>query len=347
LLKAETKVMIMVKAFSYGSGSFEVANLLQFHHADYLAVAYADEGIDLRKTGIRLPIMVMNPELDALDSIINHQLEPEIYSFQILNQLIEKIETQLVPSNKPIGIHLKVETGMHRLGFEEHEIPTLIEILKKQDRIIVKSIFSHLVASDNSDFDDFTQRQIHHFNQMAHDFCEAFDYPIMKHIANSAAIILHPEAQMDMVRLGIGLYGIAPNETQQNNLKVVSSLYTIISQIKNIKAGESVGYNRAFIAPHDMRIATLPIGYADGYNRRFGNGIGKVRIGNSLLTVIGNICMDMCMIQLNDVIAKEGDEVCVFGENPDIRTLASSIGTIPYEILTSISSRVKRVYIQE
>lgn len=346
-LKPETKIMIMVKAFSYGSGSFEVANLLQFHHADYLAVAYADEGIELRRTGIRLPIMVMNPELDALESIINHQLEPEIYSFTILNQLIQKIDDQLVPANKPIGIHLKIETGMHRLGFDAHEIEELIKILKHQDRIIIKSIFSHLVASDDVRFDDFTRQQIATFHQLANQIMNSFNYPIMKHIANSAAIVLHPEAQMDMVRLGIGLYGIAANEDRQTELQVVSSLYTIISQIKHIQSGESVGYNRTFVADRPMRIATLPIGYADGYNRRFGNGVGKVKIANQLLPVIGNVCMDMCMVDLGEVEAQEGDEVCIFGQNPDLTALAQSIGTIPYELLTSVSSRVKRIYIQE
>ena len=347
LLKPKVKTMIMVKAFSYGSGSFEVANLLQFHQADYLAVAYTDEGIDLRKSGIKLPIMVMNPEVDTLDAIIMHNLEPEIYSFKILTELENILKSRAFPSNKPIGIHIKIDTGMHRLGFEEAEIEELIKKLKNNSKIQIKSIFSHLAASDDKNFDTFTTTQLNTFENISTQIINKFEYPIMRHISNSAAISRFPNAQYDMVRIGIGLYGVASDSDIQQNLKIVSRLKTIISQIKHIKKGESVGYNRAFIAPNDMKIATIPIGYADGFDRRFSNGIGKLMINGTLAPIIGNVCMDMCMIDINNIEAEEGDEVCIFGENPSIIELAKSINTIAYELLTSISPRVKRIYLHE
>lgn len=347
LLNPNVKIMVMVKAFSYGSGSFEVANMLQFHNADYLAVAYTDEGVDLRKAGIKLPIMVMNPEEEALESLIMHQLEPEIYSFKILNELEQLLNSEAYPNNKPIGIHIKLDTGMHRLGFEDNDIEKLLLKLKTNKKIIIKSIFSHLVASDNPEFDDFTNTQIALFKVLSNRINSEFNYPIINHIANSAAISRFPDAQLNMVRQGIALYGVGFDSNTQNKLRPVSKLKTIISQIKNIKKGESVGYNRSFVAKEDMRIATIPIGYADGYNRKFSNGIGKVMINKTLLPIIGNICMDMCMIDLKDTVANEGDEVCIFGENPSINELAKQIDTIPYEILTSISQRVKRIYMQD
>lgn len=347
ILKPGVKIMAMVKAFSYGSGSFEVANLLQFHNADYLSVAYTDEGVGLRKAGIKLPIMVMNPEVEALESLISNHLEPEIYSFKILNDLIDILESRPLPSNKPIGIHIKLDTGMHRLGFESQDIIELITKLKASNRMIVKSVFSHLAASDESSFDEFTKQQISIFENLSKKITIEFEYPILLHIANSAAISRFPNAQFDMVRQGIALYGVGVDPKTQKNLKAVSKLKTIISQIKTIHKGDSVGYNRAFVADKTMRIATIPIGYADGYDRRFSNGVGKVMIKGKLHTIIGNVCMDMCMINLLDTDAKEGDDVCIFGDNPNIMDLASSIDTIPYEILTSISQRVKRIYIQE
>ena len=347
ILKPDVKIMAMVKAFSYGSGSFEVANLLQFHNADYLSVAYTDEGVDLRKAGIKLPIMVMNPEAEALDSLIANSLEPEIYSFKILSELENLLSQRSLPHNKPIGIHLKLDTGMHRLGFEENDIDLLIERLKNNERIIIKSIFSHLAASDDSSFDDFTQQQIDIFNNLSNRIINEFNYSIIRHIANSAAISRFPNAQFDMVRQGIALYGVGSDAKTQKSLRAVSKLKTIISQIKTIHKGDSVGYNRAFVADKTMRIATIPIGYADGYDRRFSKGVGKMKIKDQLHPIIGNVCMDMCMIDLKDSDAKEGDEVCIFGDNPNIMDMAASIGTIPYEILTSISQRVKRIYIQE
>lgn len=347
LLKPKVKTMIMVKAFSYGSGSFEVANLLQFHRADYLAVAYTDEGIDLRKSGIKLPIMVMNPEVDTFDAIIMHNLEPEIYSFKILEELENILYSRAFPSNKPIGIHIKIDTGMHRLGFNADEIEELIIRLKNNSKIQIKSVFSHLAASDDSKFDEFTNKQLEIFERSSSSIVNSFSYPIIRHIANSAAISRFPKSQYEMVRLGIGLYGIASDKEEQSNLNIVSRLKSIISQIKYIKAGESVGYSRAFIAQHNMTIATIPIGYADGFDRRFSQGKGYVVVNGKNATIIGNVCMDMCMIDLNGINAKEGDEVCIFGQNPSIIELAKRINTIPYELLTSVSPRVKRVYIHE
>lgn len=347
IIQPNVKIMIMVKAFSYGSGSFEVANLLQFHQADYLAVAYADEGIDLRKAGISLPIMVMNPELEALESIIAHQLEPEIYSFKILDELESLLNSRAYPINKPIGIHLKIDTGMHRLGFMPNDIDKLITRLEANPKIIIKSIFSHLAASDDSNFDDFTKAQISTFESCSSRIQQAFNYHIIRHIGNSAAITRFPEAQFDMVRLGISLYGVASDVKVQEHLQIVSRLKSLISQVKTIKKGESVGYNRAFVADKEMQIATIPIGYADGFDRRFSRGNASIMVNGNLCKIIGNICMDMCMIDINDVDAEEGDEALIFGDSPTIQELSKAIGTIPYEILTSISSRVKRIYIQE
>ncbi len=347
LLRPQTKTMIMVKAFSYGSGSFEVANLLQFHHADYLAVAYADEGIDLRKAGIRLPIMVMNPEMEALESIFFYQLEPEIYSFKILSELDTLLQGESLPISNPIGIHLKLDTGMHRLGFDESEVDALIAQLKVMPNITIRSVFSHLASSEDPQSDQVTNSQIHLFDKISQKIQAAFDYSIMRHIANSAAISRFPEAQFDMVRIGIGLYGVGSDSNIQNNLKVVSTLKTIISQIKTLKKGDKVGYNGAFEAPESMRIATIPIGYADGFDRRFGLNRGKVLINGQILPIIGKVCMDMCMVDLQQVSANEGDEVCLFGDKLSITELANLIGTIPYELFTSISPRVKRIYLQE
>lgn len=347
LTKAKVKIMVMVKAFSYGSGSFEIANLLQFHNIDYLAVAYADEGIELRKAGIVLPIMVMNPEQDAFDLMIYHQLEPEIYSFNILMKLEEAIHQNIIPDNKPIGIHLKIDTGMRRLGFEEHEIDSLIERLKNNKKIIIKSVFSHLAASDESVHDEFTLQQINTFIRCSNKIIKSFDTPIIRHILNSAGISRFPDYHFDMVRLGIGIYGIASDKNIQHKLENVSSLKTSISQIKHIKKGESIGYSRSHFAQEDMTIATLPIGYADGLDRRLSNGKGVLKVNNKDVPIVGNICMDMCMIDITGTAAKEGDTVIIFGDEKPISDLAKSLNTIPYEVLTSVSRRVKRVYFQE
>ena len=347
LTKTETKIMVMVKAFSYGSGSFEIANLLQFHNIDYLAVAYADEGIELRKAGITLPIMVMNPEQDAFDLMVYHQLEPEIYSFNILDKLEKAILANNIPANKPIGIHLKIDTGMRRLGFEEKDIDELITRLKNNNKIIIRSVFSHLAASDEEVHDEFTLTQIKIFEHCSKKIIGSFDTPIIRHILNSAGISRFPDYHFDMVRLGIGIYGVASDKKLQHKLENVSSLKTTISQIKHIKKGESIGYSRSHMAQSDMIIATLPIGYADGLDRRLSNGKGVLKLHDQQAPIVGNVCMDMCMIDITNIQAKEGDSVVVFGDQHPINILAKQLDSIPYEILTSVSRRVKRVYFQE
>ncbi len=343
-LSPGVKLMAMVKAFSYGSGSYEIANLLQFHQVDYLTVAYADEGVELRRAGITMPIMVMNPEEQSLDKMLEYRLEPEIYSFRVLSLLKEKLAVSHEQS--AVAIHIKLDTGMHRLGFEEHDMPKLLQELKGISAIKIASVFSHLATSDESRFDDYTRGQIRSFERMSEQLQTSFNYPVRRHILNSAGISRFPEAQFDMVRLGIGLYGVADFE-EQKYLQNVSTLKTVISQIHNISAGDAVGYSRAFIAPADMTIGVIPIGYADGLNRRFGNGRGKVLINGKYAPVIGNVCMDMCMVDLSGIVAKENDEVIIFGDKQTVADVARVLETIPYEVLTSVSRRVKRVYFQE
>jgi alanine racemase len=346
-LKPETQVMAMVKAFSYGSGSFEIANILQFHRINYLAVAYADEGIELRKAGITVPIMVMNPEEDSYEGMIHYNLEPEIFSFRVLNLFEEAIKRSITDSSQTLPIHIKMDTGMHRLGFDEADMNELIVRIKNNKHLRVKSIFSHLVGSDDVQHADFTKQQIKQFNAMSNQLQEHFSYPILKHILNSAGITNYPDAQFDVVRLGIGLYGIGANEGEQNQLQNVSTLKTCISQIKNIPANETIGYSRKGVASKDIQIATVPIGYADGLSRKLSNGQGKMIVKGKVAPIIGNVCMDMCMIDITDINANENDEVIVFGEAYPITEVAKDVDTIPYEILTNVSRRVKRVYYQE
>jgi len=345
-LEPGVKLMAMVKAFSYGSGSFEIANILQFHRVDYLTVAYADEGVELRKAGITLPVMVMNPDEQSFDSMLKYNLEPEIFSFRTL-EMLEASLGRRTHQDAPMPVHLKLDTGMHRLGFDASELDELIRRLKANAMLKVCSVFSHLATSDIPAFDDFTRQQIELFRQMSDSLIEVFDYPIFRHILNSAGISRFPEAGFDMVRLGIGLYGIGSSEQEQSQLENVSTLRSSISQIKLVNAGESVSYGRHWIAEQDTRIAVVPIGYADGLSRRLSNGKGHLLVNNCLAPVIGNICMDMCMIDLTGIEAKEGDDVIVFGKELPITQLAEELETIPYEILTGVSRRVKRVYFQE
>ena len=343
-LKPQTKIMVMVKAFAYGSGSFEVANLLQFHRVDYLAVAYADEGALLRENGISLPIMVMNPSATTFDKMFQYNLEPEIYTFKILKECLDFLKANEVSAK----IHLKIDTGMKRLGFEEKDIKELAIILKQEaSRLQIASIFTHLAGADEEEHNSFTRQQMDKFKQMAHYLEDKLGIKTIKHALNSAGIVRFPEEQMDMVRLGIGLYGVEATGLLQEQLQTVGTLKTIISQIKEVKKGETVGYCRVGKAVNDMLIATIAIGYADGYNRRFSNGKGKVLINGKLCPIIGNVCMDMCMVDITGVEAYEGDEVILFGEDLSISTLAKEIGTIPYEILTNVSERVKRVFYTE
>ncbi len=336
------KMMAMVKAFSYGSGSFEIANLLQFCKVDYLAVAYTDEGVALRKAGITLPIMVMNAEENNFDLLVQHHLEPELFSFSILNSFKNYLEENGITNFR---VHIKLDTGMHRLGFETDDIAALCSALDNTFKI--QSIFSHLAASDNAVHDGFTNYQAQLFLHNCSSIEKNMAYPFLKHIANTAAIYRHKNLQLDMVRLGIGLYGVDSNAAMQRQLKSVSTLKTTIAQIKKVKAGESIGYSRNGIAEKDSVIATVRIGYADGYPRSLSNGIGKMLVAEKLAPVIGNVCMDMVMLDITGIDASEGDEVIVFGEKLPVSTLAHWANTIPYEILTGISQRVKRVYFEE
>ncbi len=346
-ISSETKIMAMVKAFSYGSGSFEIANILQFHRVDYLCVAYADEGIELRKAGITMPIMVMNPEEQSYEAMIQYNLEPEIYSLRVLGLFEESLKRIEHRNIKTVPVHIKLDTGMHRLGFDENEINELIVRIKNNKHIVIKSIFSHLAGSDEQEHDEFTWQQIRKFNEMSDKIKTHFTYPILKHILNSAGISRFPDAQFDMVRLGIGMYGIGANKMEQSQLQNVSTLKTSISQIKNITANETIGYSRKGIAVRDMQIATVPIGYADGLSRKLSNGKGKMIVNGKPANIVGNVCMDMCMIDITDIKANENDEVIVFGDRYSIIEVAKNADTIPYEILTNVSRRVKRVYFQE
>ena len=343
-LRPGVKLMAMVKAFSYGSGSFEIANLLQFHKVDYLAVAYADEGVELRKAGISLPILVMTAASTSFDVIVQFQLEPELFSFGILNEF----ETYLKRSGiSHYPVHIKLDTGMHRLGFESNDIGELCDKLRSSTSFKVQTVFSHLAASDAITHDDFTNYQAASFMQGCELLQAALGYPFWKHLSNTSAIHRHRNLQLDMVRLGIGLYGVDADPLMQAQLRNVTTLKTTISQIKKVKAGESVGYSRKGIAAKDSVIATVRVGYADGYPRVLSNGTGKMLVNEQLAPVIGSVCMDMTMLDISGIEANEGDEVIVFGEQLPVNDMALWAQTIPYEILTGISQRVKRVYYEE
>lgn len=346
-LNQGTKLMAMVKAFSYGSGSFEIANILEWHRADYLAVAYADEGVELRKAGIGLPVMVMNPEENGMDALLRYNLEPEIYNFRSLEMLDRAVKRNHETAGNKIKIHLKLDTGMHRLGFVSDDIGELADRLGNMERLQVQSVFTHLAGSDDPEMDAFTNRQIECFTRMSAELSRQLGYPFIRHVLNSAGISRFPEAQFEMVRLGISLYGIASNPKEQKTLETVSSLKTSISQIKTVKKGDTVGYSRSWTAERDSVIATIPIGYADGLSRRLSNGRGKMMVNGHIVPVAGNICMDMTMLDITGIQANEGDEVIVFGPEMPLAQLAKAMDTIPYEILTGISQRVKRVYFQE
>ena len=337
-LNPGTRLMAMVKASSYGAGTVAVASALQYHHVDYLTVAYADEGVTLRRGGISLPIMVMNPEPSAFDDIIRYHLEPDIYSLRILDLFADHLQG----IDSPYPIHLEFDTGMHRLGFSGHDLPSLLLRLQQLNHLVrVQSVFSHLACSEDPSMDDFSHRQIQRLQSWS------LHLPGLKHILNSSGITRFPEAQMDMVRLGIGLYGIAPEPDVQRHLRQVSRLVTRISQIKSIPAGDTVGYNCRWRAPRPSRIAILTIGYADGLNRHLGNGNGRVRIANLEAPIIGSVCMDMCFIDVTDIPCSEGDPAVFFGDAALLQRNAAAAHTIPYELLTAVSPRVKRVYYHE
>ena len=345
LLQPNTKIMAMVKAMGYGSGSTEISKTLEHIGINYLAVAYADEGVELRKSQINLPIMVMSPESDSLDDIINFNLEPEIYSFKILNEFITKLDQLGI--SEPYPIHLKIDTGMHRLGFEEKDIEHLITALKKQQHLKIVSIFSHLAASDNEALDEFTNYQIELFTKISSKIENQIGYSTLKHICNSGAISRFKHAHFNMVRLGIGMYGLGVNTNERTKLENVGVLKTKISQLKTVTKNNTIGYNRNGKIINDTTIAIIPIGYADGFSRQLGNGKHGVYINGIFCKTIGNICMDMCMIDVTNIVCNEGDEVIIFETTPQINQLATALNTINYEVLTSVSARVKRIYLYE
>ncbi len=345
LLNPSTKVMAMVKAFAYGSGGAEIAGILQYHKVDFLAVAYADEGVELRRAGILLPIMVMNPEESAFDSIVEHHLEPEIYSFELLHKFDRFLQQEGL---QQYPVHIEIETGMNRLGFAAEDMEKLSAYLLSTNSFKIQTVFSHLAASEEELQDEFTIEQFNRFNNAATALQNRINYSFLRHIANSAAIVRHPQLQMDMVRLGIGLYGVDSAYSQKLNLQTVATLKSTVAQIKQLKKGESVSYNRQTIMNRDSVIATIRIGYADGYPRRLGNGIGKIWIKGEMAPVVGVICMDMIMIDITNIPAvQEGDDVIIFGSQLPVQQVAQWADTIPYEIMTGISQRVKRVYFEE
>ena len=359
-LRPGTKLMVMVKASAYGAGSYEVASLLEFQRADYLAVAYADEAVALREAGISLPIMVMNAAPDSFEILRRYRLEPEIYSFEMLDEYLEVARaggrstgalSEPLAGTRPIPIHLKLDTGMRRLGFDEADLPTLLVRLRTHAaHLPVASLMTHLAAADEPAHDDFTRAQLAAFRRMTAAIEAVLGHPVLKHALNSAGILRFPEAQFDMVRLGIGLYGVdASNTVAPTVLRPVSQLRTTISQIKTLPVGHTVGYGRRGTATGgERRIATLAIGYADGYDRRFGNGVGTVLIHGQPAPLVGSVCMDMCMVDVTKIpLARAGDVALLFGEGLPLPVLAARIGTIAYELLTNVSERVKRVFVSE
>ncbi|MCS6822569.1 MAG: bifunctional UDP-N-acetylmuramoyl-tripeptide:D-alanyl-D-alanine ligase/alanine racemase [Microscillaceae bacterium] len=344
LLKPETKIMVMVKAFAYGSGIREVASLLQYHLVDYLAVAYADEGVELRQNGIHLPIVVLNSQESDFENILTYQLEPILYSPTIWQKWLHFLARHADPS-QTYRLHIEIDTGMRRLGFDQTQYEWLLDSLAQLPTYVkVASVFSHLASAEDEASDEFTRKQIADFEQITKRIQAILPYPFLRHIANSAGMARFPEAHLDMVRLGISLYGIAPHPHFKPYLQPVTTLKTVISQIKYLSQGESIGYNQKGKMLKDGKIGVIAIGYADGFNRKLSNGIGKVWVNGKTAPVIGNICMDMTMIDLTDIEAQEGDEVIIFGKNFTIDHLAQQLGTIPYEVLTSIHPRVKRVF---
>ncbi|AWK07370.1 bifunctional UDP-N-acetylmuramoyl-tripeptide:D-alanyl-D-alanine ligase/alanine racemase [Flavobacterium crocinum] len=340
-LAPNVKMMVMVKAFGYGNGGLEIAKLLEHHKVDYLGVAFADEGISLKNGGIKLPIMVLNPESTSFPSIIQYQLEPEIYSIKGLNAFLKIAREKKL---KDFPIHIKIDTGMHRLGFEENTIEELIETLKGNSTVRVQSILSHLATSDDPKHYDFVNKQIALFEKLSSRLMNELNINPIRHILNTSGISNFPDSQYNMVRLGIGLYGVSNDPAEQKYLENVGTLKSIISQVRNIPAGDSVGYGRRFMANKETKIATIPIGYADGISRLWGNEVGFVNIKNQKAPIVGSVCMDMLMVNVSEIDCKEGDPVIIFGESPTVIEMAEALKTIPYEIMTSISQRVKRVF---
>jgi len=341
LLNQDTKLLVMVKAFGYGAGSKEIGQTLQHSNVDYLGVAYTDEGLDLRNEGIQLPILIMNAEKGSFDDIVEHNLEPAIFSFNQLDSFIRKL---IDLGKKEYPIHIKLDTGMNRLGFLEKEIDNIISIILSQPEVRVKSIFTHLAGSDETTHNKFTNQQIELFKTCSIKLEEGLGYSVQKHVLNSSGIENFPEHQMDMVRLGLGMYGVSPT---LNNLEVVGRLKTVITQIKHVPKGSSIGYSRSEFAKEDIKIAIIPIGYADGFSRALSNGKGHVFVNGQLAPVIGKVCMDMTLINVSNIQCNEGDSVIIFGPERPIEELAKEMDTISYEVMTSISERVVRVYLEK
>lgn len=342
-MKPSTKMVCMVKASAYGIGSLETSKTLQDCGVDYLAVAVADEGADLRKAGITSNIMIMNPEMTSFKMLFDYRLEPEVFNFDILEALIRAAEKEGI-TNFPI--HIKLDTGMHRLGFDpDRDMPQLIERLLRQTALVPCSVFSHFVGSDSDGFDEFSHSQFEKFDRASRNLQSVYTHKILRHICNSAGIEHFPQYHLDMVRLGLGLYGINPRDNQYINNVV--TLKTTILQVRDVKAGDSIGYSRRTILERDSRIAAIPIGYADGLNRRLGNRNCYCLVNGRRAEYVGNICMDVCMIDVTDIDCKEGDQAIIFGNELPVSVLSDAIGTIPYEVLTGISTRVQRVYVQE
>ena len=342
-LKPETKLVCMVKADAYGAGAVEVAKTLQDHRVDYLAVAVADEGVTLRKNGITQNIMIMNPEMTAFKTMFDYDLEPEVYSFRLMDALIRAAEKQGITG---WPVHIKLDTGMHRLGFDpEKDMEELIRRLKHQNAIIPRSVFSHFVGSDSDDFDNFSAMQFQKFDAASRQLQAAFSHKILRHMDNSAAIEHFPERQLDMCRLGLGLYGVDPRDNRM--LHTVSTLKTTILQLRHVPKEETVGYSRKGILTRDSVIAAIPIGYADGLNRHLGRGACYCLVNGQKAPYVGNICMDVAMIDVTDIDCQEGDSVEIFGEHLPVTVLSDVLQTIPYEVLTGVSGRVKKVYYQD
>jgi alanine racemase len=346
LLPKGTKMMGMVKAFSYGTGSYEIASALQFNQMEYLAVAYADEGVELRRKGIHIPIMVMNPGAESLESLIRWKLEPEVYSRRVLGWMI-KTARQHLPLDRKLTIHLKINTGMNRLGFQPDEMEGILAEIKESRQLQVGSIFSHLAASEDAAYDVFTNKQIDLLENASVQVKEILGYDVLRHILNTGGIESHPRGIFEMVRLGIGMYGVGFDEASKKNLMHVASLKSVISQIRDILPDETVGYGCKGRLPKGGKIAVIPLGYADGFARRLGNGKGYVMIHGKKAHTVGNICMDMFMADVTEIACTEGDEVMIIGPEITLESIAEMLQTIPYEVLTSLSQRVKRVFIHE
>lgn len=337
--------MAMVKAFGYGTGGLPVASLLEYHGVDYLGVAYVNEGVSLRKQGIQLPMLVLNPDPSSFTQMIEHRLEPEIYSLSQLEAFERALESAQYEGQYPV--HLIFDTGMHRLGFDHRQAEALFEQLSNFKRISVKGAMSHFAAADMPDHDEYTRAQIAQFEVFTNRLKTVLGYEFMRHISNTAGLIRFPEAQYEMVRLGIGLYGAASCAEDRGKLQPVGHFLSVVSQLRSLDAGESVGYTRAGKADQERVIATIPVGYADGYRRSLSNGRGKVLINSQPAPVVGNVCMDMTMVDVTGLEVSEGDTVVLFGASPTLEEISRAADTIPYEILSGISQRVKRIYIQE